>query len=557
MKRILALILATLMVMTLITGCGGSEDDSSGSGSQGSSSSGQQSSSTEVDRAHTLVWGIPAVPAGLDGEFYYAHETSQMLRNCCTFMCTYAVKEDESGFLVPDFTKMVNVAAEDITYSDDNTKITIKLKEGIKTHAGNELTADDYMYKHERGEANNSNMWTFVDFSSGIYDLSQVKKIDNYTIEITVDPPNPITKKMIAHLSSYLIDSTEAKANATADDAWSNTYLASNIPGTGPYRLTSYTPGVEMTAEVFEPYFDTFGDGTLPYFKKVITREIPESSNRASMLMSGDIDIATKLTPTELVMLKDAEGVKVMDYVSNLMVFVGFDHTQEIFQNPTFKRALSYAVPYQEILDSIYLGTASQLKSVVPSIYEHYNDDAWQYSTDFETAKKLLADAGYANGATINMVIANDNPTHEQIAILLQTAFRNINVELTIEKIQTSDYFNRVANKKMGGMYIMEDSPGCPDCGLAFQLYAEKGVQNVGQYNNEEFNELYTKLMSTVDEEERHGYAMRMQEICVAEDPLWLYLAAPGFHLAMREEIMDPKWNPIQSIEWAYMYRAE
>ena len=75
------------------------------------------------------------------------------------------------------------------------------------------------------------------------------------------------------------------------------------------------------------------------------------------------------------------------------------------------------------------MGTASQLKSVVPSIYEHYDDDAWQYSTDFDTAKNLLADAGYANGATINMVIANDNPTHEQIAILLQTAFRNINVD--------------------------------------------------------------------------------------------------------------------------------
>ena len=92
MRRILALILTTLLMMPLITGCGDSKDVSTSSGDYGGS--------TEVDRAHTLVWGIPAVPAGLDGEFYYSHETTQMLRNCNTFMCTYAVKEDESGYLV-------------------------------------------------------------------------------------------------------------------------------------------------------------------------------------------------------------------------------------------------------------------------------------------------------------------------------------------------------------------------------------------------------------------------------------------------------------------------
>jgi len=551
------------MLLTVMTACGGKDTSGSapsGSGASSASSSGTAaaSSSAEVDRAHTLVWAIPEIPAGLDGEFYYSHETTQMLRNCCNHLLNYGIKEDPSGFLVPDFTQINCLAAESCEYVDNMTAIEIKLKKGIKTAYGHELTADDIMYKHLRGEGNNSNMWTFVDFSSGIYDMNQVEKVDDYTIKLHIDPMNPIAVKMVAHVSSYLLDSTEAKAHATAEDEWSNTYLASNLPSGGPYTLTSYTPGVEMTAEAYPEFFNFFRNGEQPYFKKVITREIPESANRAAMLISGDIDAATKLAPSELQMLKDQPGVKVYDYEANLMTFVGFDATQEIFKNATFKRALSYAVPYEDILDSIYLGTAKQLKSVVPSVYEHYyGDQVWKYSTDYAKAKELLAEAGYPNGAEISIVISNDQPTHEQLAILLQTSFRNIGVELKIEKIQNSDYWNRVANRKMGGMYIMEDAPGCPDCGLAFQLYAEKGVQNVGQYYNEEFWNLYNDLQSTLDESVRDGIAKRMQEICVDEDPLWLYIAAPGYHLALREEIMDPKWNPIQSIEWEYMYRAE
>ena len=226
--------------------------------------------------------------------------------------------------------------------------------------------------------------------------------------------------------------------------------------------------------------------------------------------------------------------------------------------SPEVRRALGFAVPYDEILETVYLGQAKQLKSLVCSTYPMSTDQYFQYTYDLEQAKSLLEQAGYGDGFSCKITIDNTNAQAEQTALLMQSSFRQIGVELEIEKIQSGDYYDKLANKDFESMFAFLDSAGCPDAGFALRLGARSdSINNMGHYSNPEVDELVDKMMSTIDESVRKECADRLQEIVVWEDPYCLYIAEPGFDLAVTQDIETPQWDTIQQIHWKAMKRAE
>ncbi|MDD3165396.1 MAG: ABC transporter substrate-binding protein, partial [Oscillospiraceae bacterium] len=284
--------------------------------------------------------------------------------------------------------------------------------------------------------------------------------------------------------------------------------------------------------------------------------EIPESSNRASMLMSGSVDAATKLLTTELQQISGNDKVKAMHYDGNKTFIVGVNHEVEEFQNPKVIQAMSFAIPYQDIIDTVYLGQAKQLKSLVCSTYPLYTDQYFQYTYDLEKAKSLLSEAGYPNGFSCKISVDNTNIQAEQVALLMQSSFKQIGINMEIEKMQAGDYYNHLSNKSFESLYAFIDSAGVPDAGFALQLGALTGsINNCGKYSNAEVDELITRMMSTTDAAVRAECADRLQEILVWEDPYCLYIAEPGFDLAVTSDIVNPQWDTIQQIHWNRMSR--
>lgn len=105
-------------------------------------------------------------------------------------------------------------------------------------------------------------------------------------------------------------------------------------------------------------------------------------------------------------------------------------------------------------------------------------------------------------------------------------------------------------------MYVFIDSAGVPDGGFALQLAAKTdSINNMGHYSNAEVDALVTEMMGTSDAEVRQNCANRVQEIMVWEDPYALYVAEPGFDLAVTSDIVNPQWDTIQQIHWNTMSR--
>lgn len=508
----------------------------------------------EVSREKTLVWAVPELPNGADNEVHYTAEAQEMERNIYDSPLAFATYYDEAtGFILPDYNKIDGSLAESWTVSEDGKTITFKFREGVMSHNGNELTADDFLYKWERGFEMMCNTGTFGASSQQLYSMEQIKKIDKYTVEITMSAANPIGEAFLTHVCGLILDSTEFKKHETESDPNASAWASTHSAGFGPWKIVEFTPGVRIVLDRHDDYWDK---ENLPWFERVIILEVPESSNRAAMIMSGDIDAATKLLTTELEKISASDKVTTMHYDGNKTFIIGLNHQVEELSNVLVRRALAYAVPYEDIINTVYLGKAKQLKSPICSTYPLYTDKYFAYEYDLEKAKELLVEAGYPDGFNCKVTVDNTNAQAEQVALLYQSSLKQIGVKLEIEKVQAGDYYDKLSNKAFDSMYVFIDSAGVPDGGFALQLAAKTdSINNMGHYSNAEVDQLVTEMMSTADPEVRQKCADRAQEILVWEDPYALYIAEPGFDLAVTSDIVNPQWDTIQQIHWNTMNR--
>jgi peptide/nickel transport system substrate-binding protein len=209
----------------------------------------------------------------------------------------------------------------------------------------------------------------------------------------------------------------------------------------------------------------------------------------------------------------------------------------------------------------VWLGYATQAKSIITSSYPGYDGSFWKYTLDYDEAKRLLAEAGYPDGFETTIEINAAIPQDEQIAIILKDSFKKIGVDLVIERVQAGDFYTKGNLKTFKGMYIFQDMAGVVDGGFSIKLWLQcpRGTaaqpSNFSGYCNEEVQRLYDETTETLDQELRNKNFARIQEITVWEEPAWILLTEPGYHIAIRDDINGLFWQTLQEIRWGKMYR--
>jgi peptide/nickel transport system substrate-binding protein len=323
--------------------------------------------------------------------------------------------------------------AEKVDSSADGLTITFHMRQGVKFYpSGNEMTAKDMDWGIRRM------LEMPVGYGKSVMANCSISKpgriVDTYTFEATLDKANIAALSVIAGVDNAILDSTEAKKHATDADPWANEYLTRNILGTGPYYVTSIKPGQEVVLEVVPNYWRQ-----PPFFKRIVYRTVPDPSVRLTLLQSGDVDIAYKLTGEEF---KSLEGAK------NIVVREAFEprlHT--MFMNtltgPTadinVRKAIAYATPYNDILSVALFGAGRPWDSqFMPEALGYIKGP--DYSTDIAKAKEFLAQSQSPNGFGVTVAFDSAVPQHEQAALLLQAALKPLNIDVTIAKMPTAQF---------------------------------------------------------------------------------------------------------------------
>ncbi len=384
----------------------------------------------------TLVVAWPTSPNGLDHEFHNSVATLNIQRNVGLAPLKYGPLPNGKVFET-DFSKLLPDAAKEWKLSPDSKSITITLNEGVLSSVGNELTADDFLYKFERSYALGGMKSGLLKMAMLLSDAKNIKKEGKYTFTINADAPNVLLEAMQTHEASVIFDSVEYKKHATDDDPWSTKWAANNFVGHGPYKITDYKPGQQWVLERNENYFrpsDLTGN-----ISKIIYKEIPSSANRVALIESGDIDMAWDLGAAEIKKMETTPGVRVDNlagtYLQWLAFAFGSTETPQL-DDLNVRFAIQYALPYDQLLERPYLGLARQMRCTVAPIYPGWDvvSTIWNTQQDLAKAKEFMAQSPYPDGFKTTIHFDINAVGQEECAIIIKSALAEIGIDAEIVK---------------------------------------------------------------------------------------------------------------------------
>lgn len=411
-KKIIALVLAMLMVLTMFTACGKKDDagndaagttDGAGTTDAGGAGSDDAAAPSEIDFAISGDTGT-LYPFAASGGF-----VSLM----------YAFYEPLWDFKV-DGTKVFILAESWEAVSDTHYKL--KLREGVTFSNGNPFTADDVMFSMEVCK-DDPRFYLNVK----VIDFEKTQVTGDYTMDIyytSYDCTQEIslTQLMILDKESFDLES-----------------LSMNPIGTGPYVVTDYVVNSHVTCEINENYW-----GEPAKIEKINFKVINESAQIVNALETGDIDVATSIPVNE------AEYVQSLGYTVETS-YGGYAHTALYsFAGPLANKearwAVSYAIDREAIAQVMYRGLSS-VPSYPTSEYatdfeDRFGDMHDTYATGYNVDKaKQYAESSGLVGKTLK-IITNGTEDYNNAAAIIQENLRVIGVESTITPLDSATYFS-------------------------------------------------------------------------------------------------------------------
>lgn len=187
--------------------------------------------------------------------------------------------------------------AESWTVSEDGTQITFVIRDGLKFHSGNPITAEDVVFSLQRAVIlNKTPAFILTQFGFTPENVAETIKADGNTVTITTDQPYA-TSFVLNCLTSTIggiVDKATVMANEVDGDM-GNTWLKTNTAGSGAYSLVSWKPNESVTLQSSPDYYRG-----APAMERVIVRHVQESASQRLLLERGDIDIARNLNPEDV-----------------------------------------------------------------------------------------------------------------------------------------------------------------------------------------------------------------------------------------------------------------
>ncbi|GAB4392140.1 MAG: ABC transporter substrate-binding protein [Kiloniellaceae bacterium] len=396
---------------------------------------------------------------------------------------------------------LVPSLAESWTRIDDRT-LELKLREGVKFHNGETLTAEDVAFSFSR-----SRLWgpqSIVPQARRYWShLDRVEVVDPMTVRVIAKEPDVMLEHRLAGYASWIVNVKQYLT--VGKDAF-----ARNPVGTGPYKLDEWKDGDYIRLVAHEDYFA----GT-PSAKSITFKVVPEVSARIAGLVSGEYDIIVNVPPDQIGTLASYEGVEPRSIVldnSHMLVY----NTNNPAMDRPLRQAMNMAIDRTLLrkalwLDKNYTANGHQLPS-----YIMYDEGRPGFAYDVEKAKELVKQSKY-NGEELTYRLIPQyylNGLHAAQAI--QQMWKEIGVNVKLEPVEN---FNQVRAEGWD-IYPWSNTHRLPDPVGSFvpQWGPHSGIQNnklISWKAPEAYNKLNAVIEGSADWEARkaaYGQALDLWE---------------------------------------------
>jgi peptide/nickel transport system substrate-binding protein len=260
------------------------------------------------------------------------------------------------------------------------------------------------------------------------------------------------------------------QAHGGVQAAKTNQYVASHGAGfSGAYVLSSYQPDNQIVFKANPRYF-----GPPPGASQIVENVIHSDATLLLRARSGAADVTMGLSYQAVNSLKNNPNVRIIADPTTKMEELEFNNKVAPLSNLAFRKALAYAVPYQQIIQKVAYGYGVPFGGPLPPNMPFYDTSLKNpYHYDLVKAKALLQQSGVALPVTLTDTIEEGNATQEQVSTIVQAIWSTLNVHLVINRVAPADYTSSLFAKKTQ-VFMREDGPGVIDPGY-FLGYDLKG----------------------------------------------------------------------------------
>ncbi|MFZ0382439.1 MAG: ABC transporter substrate-binding protein [Solirubrobacteraceae bacterium] len=381
-----------------------------------------------------------------------------------------------------------NRLAEEMTPNKDATVWTIRLRPGVTFHNGKDVTADDLIFSINRvinpkspGEAANA--------LSGI-NAAGMKKIDNLTISVPFAKPYSTFPESLANnITVYVLPVG---------------FDPKNPIGTGPFKMSQFTPGQQTVLTRFENYWNA----PLPYLNEIIMTDYSDETSQVNALLSGQVDVVNLLSQ-DTIGTVTGSGKKVVISDGGGWNPFTMRVDQAPFTDVRVRQAFRLAVDREAMLKTVFGGHGTLGNDIFGIWAPEYDHSIPQRAYDPEQAKSLLKAAGQDNLA-ITLVTGDIAQGVINMAQVYAQQAAPAGIKANLRQVTVTDFYGPNYLKWTFAQDYWYYSPYFPQVN---QATLPGSPFNETHFDNPKYISLYNQALATLDVGMRQEIAHEMQMI--------------------------------------------
>jgi peptide/nickel transport system substrate-binding protein len=407
--------------------------------------------------------------------------------------------------------------------ADSSQTWTFHLRQGVKFHDGSAFDANAVKFSIERTMALGQGaafIWAVV---------KEVKVVDTYTVQFLLNSPTPLDVVATASYAAWImtpnVDNLAKGAGYANASAWFN---AGNDGGSGPYTVSKWDPQNEIVLQKFADYW---GGWTDDQFDTAILRVVRDETVQEQMVKSGEVQVAQFVPLADVASLQKDPNVKV--YVSpQYQQLYGLLNNQKFpFNNTLIRQAVSYAIPYKDIVTGVMHGFANQSVGPIPHGMPGHFEDLPQYTYDIAKAKQLLTQAGYSNGGfKVVLTYLTGDAGEQGTSELIKNALKELNIDVDIRAMTWNEQWGLAQTDplKAQDIFIFYWWPTIltPYDFLFSMFHSESTIVfNLGYYYHPEFDSMIDNAYAMEGSDQTLAYnTYKLAEKSLVDDAAALFL---------------------------------
>ncbi len=447
--------------------------------------------------------------------------------------------------------------AESWEENEDGTHYVFHLREGVTFHDGQPFTANDVKFTWELiahpENLSSAQLFSFFQPITGAQafrdgqaeEVEGITVVDDLTVEVTLDQP---WAPFLTIGSNQYIVPRHILGEVPVSEILEHEY-ARNPVGTGPFRFVAWQAGDSYIGEAFEDYY-----AGRPAADTLVLRTSGLDDNGIiTALRSGELN-AGKISLVGLDSLEGDPSIQIRQGPGLENRYIEFNLAKPLFQDVNVRKALSYALRRQELVDAIWQGRATIYNSPFPYDWDVTKTDTTLYDNDPEEAARLLDEAGWTlgddgirekDGEKFSFTLHTQS---QDWPLVIQQQWREAGIDAQVEYLDfptlqsqfyTTEVFDAIA------MWVPYSYYTDPHYALPGYFLS---ANNRNSYENPKSDELIVAAASTVDREERVRLYHEWQEV-IAQDVPHLWIGNPDEVTAYSAGLVVPDL-PTNYLRW-------